>query len=87
MTRPLGKLQLELLLGLARPSSVLVVGDKVSASLVKRGSLRAEHDDKPDAFHRITPQGMRELADAYEAGHLKQFMKPMRRQNTTQEKT
>ncbi len=76
MTRPLGKLQLERLLGLASPSMLLVVGDKLSASLVKRGLLKPRFRERPDAWHGITPAGMRALADAYEAGHLKQFMKP-----------
>ena len=74
--RPLGKLQLERLLGLASPSMMLIVGDSVSKSLVKRGLLRANFSDKPDAWHRITPAGMRVLADAYEAGQIEQFMKP-----------
>lgn len=75
MTRPLGKLQLERLMGLASPSCLMVVGDKVSESLVKRGMLRPYFPDNPDAWHRITPAGMRVLADAFEAGQLDQFMK------------
>jgi hypothetical protein len=76
MTRPLGKLQLERLLGLASPGMLLVVGDKISASLVKRGLLRPRLKKRPNSWHGITPAGMRALADAYEAGQLKQFMKP-----------
>lgn len=79
MTRPLGKLQLERLLGLASPSMLLIVGDKLSESLVKRGLLKPRFRDRPHAWHGITPAGMRALADAYEAGHLKQFMKPFPR--------
>lgn len=79
MTRPLGKLQLQMLLGLASPSMILIVGDKVSASLVQRGLLKPNFDEDPEAFHRITPAGMRALADAYEAGQLAQFMKPLNR--------
>lgn len=73
--RPLGKHQLERLMGLASPSCLLIVGDKVSASLVGRGLLKAHFPDKPDAWHRITPAGLRALADAFEAGHLDQFMR------------
>jgi hypothetical protein len=76
MMRPLGKLQLERLLGLASPSMLLVVGDNLSASLVKRGLLAPRLKKRPNAWHGITPKGMRVLADAYEAGHLKEFMKP-----------
>jgi hypothetical protein len=74
--RPLGKLQLERLMGLASPSMMLVVGDALSKSLVKRGLLKANFPDTPEAWHRITPDGLRALADAYEAGQLAQFMKP-----------
>lgn len=73
--RPLGKLQLERLMGLASPSCLMIVGDAVSTSLVKRGLLRPNFPDNPEAWHRITPAGMRVLADAYESGHLEQFMK------------
>lgn len=76
MTRPLGKLQLERLLGLASPSMLLVVGDKLSESLVKRGLLKPRIKKRPNAWHGITPAGMRVLADAFESGDLKQFMKP-----------
>jgi hypothetical protein len=72
--RPLGKLQLERLMGLASPSCLLVVGDALSKSLVKRGLLKPHFPDKPSAWHRITPEGMRTLADAFEAGQLDQFM-------------
>lgn len=73
--RPLGKLQLEFLMGLASPSFLMIVGNAVSKSLVKRGLLKPHFPDTPEAWHRITPLGMRALADAYEAGHLDQFMK------------
>jgi hypothetical protein len=55
---------------------MLVVGDTISKSLVKRGLLKPNFPDDPDAWHRITPAGMRVLADAYEAGQLAQFMRP-----------
>ena len=73
--RPLGKLQLERLMGLASPSCLLVVGDAVSKSLVKRGLLKPHFPDRPDAWHRITPCGLRTLAEAFEGGQLDQFMK------------
>lgn len=74
--RPRGINQLHRLLGLASPSCLLIVaGDKVSKSLAARGYCAPHFPDKPDAWHRITPSGMRALADAYEAGHLNQFMK------------
>jgi hypothetical protein len=71
---PLGTRQLERLLGLASPSMMLVVGDALSASLVGRGLLAPHFPDQADAWHRITPAGMRALADAYEAGLLDRFM-------------
>ncbi|HYD66113.1 hypothetical protein [Azospirillum sp.] len=67
---------MERLLGLASPSMLLVVGDAVSKSLVKRGLLKPRLRNRPDAWHGITPAGLRALADAYEAGKLKQFMQP-----------
>ena len=81
MTRPLGKLQLQLLFGLASPSMLMIVGDKVSGSLVKRGLLAPKFPESPDAWHRITPDGLRALADAYEAGLLDQFMKKFPRED------
>lgn len=74
--RPIGKLQLERLMGLASPSMLMVVGDAVSKSLVRRGLLKPNFPETPDAWHRITPSGLRALADAYESGKLAQFMKP-----------
>jgi hypothetical protein len=73
--RPLGKLQLERLMGLASPSCLMVVGDAVSKTLVKRGLLKPHFPDNQDAWHRITPAGLRALAEAFDAGHLDQFMK------------
>lgn len=72
--RPLGKHQLEFLMGLSSPTCLMVVGNAVSKSLVKRGLLKPHFPDKPEAWHRITPAGMRTLADAFEAGQLDQFM-------------
>jgi hypothetical protein len=70
----LGKNQLERLLGLASPTSLLVVGgDRVIRSLAKRGMVKAKDPCKPNAWLQITPAGLRVLADALEAGELEQF--------------
>lgn len=75
--RPLGKNQLQRLLGLASPGCLLIVGgDAVSRSLVKRGLLAPNFPNDRDAWLGITPNGMRVLADAFEAGTLNQFFKP-----------
>lgn len=74
--RPLGKKQLELLLSCASPSSLLVVGDgPVEQSLVQRELLAPKLKQRPKAWLRITPAGMRALADALESGLLDQFFK------------
>ena len=75
MARPLGKNQLERLLGLANPCSLLVVGgEPVIESLVKRGLLKPKSKTNPKAFMQITPAGMRTPAGALEAGELDQFL-------------
>lgn len=72
----LGKNQLRRLMGLASPGCLLVVADdRVSVSLRRRGLAAPAYSDQPDAFLQITPNGLRALADAYEAGELKQFFK------------
>ncbi len=71
----LGKHQLCLLASMASPFSALVVGDKVSRSLVDKGLLAPHFSDK-DAWHGITAKGLRELADQFEAGNLNQFLAP-----------
>ena len=60
---------------MASPFQALVVGDKVSRSLVKHGLLAPHFADR-DAFHGITPYGLRELADHMERGELNQFLDP-----------
>ena len=65
--RPLGKHQLELLAGLACPGRALIVPGKVSESLVRRGLLKCYDDG---SFSCITPNGLRALADALEAGKV-----------------
>jgi hypothetical protein len=54
---------------------LLVVGDSLSKSLVKRGLLAPKKPGNPDAWHQITPAGLRALADAFEQGRLEQYFK------------
>ncbi|MBN9472081.1 MAG: hypothetical protein J0J10_25275 [Bosea sp.] len=70
----LGTQQLRLLCGLGSPGTALVVPDRISNSLVTRGLLRNTHPSKP-GMQRITPAGLRQLADDLEAGRLDQFTK------------
>ena len=80
MSTPLGREQLQRLMGMSSPAMLLVVADdRVSKSLAKRGLTAPKFPAEPHAWHRITPAGMRALADAYEAGLLEQFIKPMPR--------
>lgn len=65
--RPLGKNQRDLLAKLGGVTMSLVVADKLSDSLVRRGLLSAEPDG---SFARITPLGLRVLADELEAGRV-----------------
>jgi len=63
----IGKRQLELLIGLGSPCMMLIVGDRVSESLTRRGLLRGK--GKNDCLV-ITPAGLRVLADEMEAGRV-----------------
>lgn len=65
--RPLGKRQRVLLAKLGGIWMCLVVGDALSASLVRRGLLAATPDG---SFAHITPAGLRALADELDAGRL-----------------
>ena len=60
------------------PFHALVVADKVSRSLAKRGLLEPVGDPeaKDAGFFTITPAGLRVLADAMECGQIKQFLDP-----------
>jgi len=70
--RPLGKKQLRLLLGMGSPAMLLLTPiGRLEASLLKRELIAKTKG----GAHRITPAGMRQLADAYEAGHLDRFMR------------
>jgi hypothetical protein len=66
----LGKHQRDLLGKMAGIWLALVVGDKVSASLVKRGLLTAEPDG---SMAHITPAGLRLIADEIDAERLTGF--------------
>lgn len=68
--RPLGKNQLRRLAGLSDICRAQVVGDALSNSLVNRGLLAADPDG---SFAHITSSGLRQLADAIEAGRLEGF--------------
>lgn len=70
----LGKQQMCLLCGLGSPGTALVVPDKLSNGLVARGLLRNTHPTM-SGMQRITPAGLRQLADDLEAGRLDQFIK------------
>ena len=63
----LGKHQLDLLMKLCSLTRVLITPDKVSASLVKRGLLR---ETKSGGAICISPNGLRAVAAAIEAGHV-----------------
>lgn len=90
MARPLGKHQLRLLLQLGSPGMRLVVGDRLSRSLERRGLLRAtggpvktdDGRDLPPGLFQITPAGLRALADALERGQLEQFFKKHHKEET-----
>jgi len=68
--RPLGTQQRKLLLALASPAMLqLTPPCAVTRSLIRRGLLTEVHGGA-----RITPAGMRAVADEYEAGRLDGFM-------------
>ena len=60
------------------PFHALVVADKVSRSLAKRGLLEPVGDPeaKDAGFFTITPAGLRLLADALECGQIEQLLDP-----------
>ena len=71
--RPLGKHQRCLLADLGGVRMAVIVGDKLSRSLVQRGLLAAEDDG---SFAHITARGLRALADEIDAGRVALFDKP-----------
>lgn len=72
----LGKHQLCLLATMGSPFNLLIVADKVSRSLERRGLLAPHSLKKDGALFGITPTGLRALADALERGDLLQFIDP-----------
>lgn len=68
--RPLGKHQLDLLAKLGGLTMAIVVPDKISASLVRRGLLDAEPDG---SFAHINAAGLRALAAEIDAGRQPVF--------------
>jgi len=68
-----GKHQIRLLAQLATPALMLVVPDRVSRSLERRG-LVAPRSTRTDGCIGITPAGLRVLADLFEAGKLEKMV-------------
>ncbi len=70
----LGTRQLELLRALGTRSA-LVIHDKLSRRLCELGLMKAMGDD---SFICITPDGLRALADAADAGRIELFKMPVK---------
>jgi hypothetical protein len=68
MTRALGKNQLTLLKNLT-PGRAVVIVDKTSSSLIRRG-LALSWDGNGKDLVTITPAGLRALADEMEVGRI-----------------
>ena len=75
----LGHRQLELL-AFVGTRSALVCSSPISRRLCALGLMEAEADG---SFARITPAGLRALADAAEAGRVKLFTVPRNRTEAT----
>jgi hypothetical protein len=67
----LGDKQIELLAALGCPTWSMICGDKMLRRLAALGLLRPLGDD---SFFCITPAGLRALADALDAGRIKQSL-------------
>lgn len=72
----IGPQQLQRLITLSSLGCMLIVGDRLSESLVRRGLLA---DDGKGDWCRITPAGLRALADEMEAGRVEDALEVMRR--------
>ena len=73
--RPLGPKQIESLFFIGHPGRLLVTPiDETMRSLERRGLVGPWHRNKDGCGTRITPDGMRALADLYERGDLDRFM-------------
>lgn len=70
-----GKRQIELLITLATPNRLLVVGDKISDALVRRGMLK---EDQERCGIGITAAGLRALADAMDRGEVSDALQRMK---------
>jgi hypothetical protein len=68
----LGRNQLKLLMAMGSPSMLLMTPCTGEAKSLERRGLIDRYNG--GEARRITPAGMRALADAYEAGELEQFM-------------
>jgi hypothetical protein len=71
----LGPKQIELLLAVGVRSAV-VVGDRMTARLCELGMMQSEPNG---SFARITPAGLRALADAMEDGRIPPWELPVGR--------
>lgn len=67
--RPLGKRQIDLLAMMTSVGRALVVPNEVSKALCKRGLMEVSGRDI-DGFVVVTPNGLRALADAMDAGKI-----------------
>ena len=70
----LGINQTRMLIMLASPTTALVTPDAVSRSLIKRGLVSDE-----SGLIRITPAGLRALADEMDAGRVETAIEAMER--------
>jgi hypothetical protein len=72
----IGAKQLEILIILATPDRAMIVPGKTERGLIQRGLLKVEDNG---GFARITPAGLRALADAMEAGRVEDCLMRMKR--------
>jgi hypothetical protein len=70
----LGKRQLELLRGVG-PGAAVVVPDNMTRRLCSLGLMKA-HGGEDGSFAAVTPNGLRALADAADAGRISLFKMP-----------
>jgi hypothetical protein len=73
----IGAQQLQRLITLSSVGCMLIVGDRLSKSLVKRGLLA---DDGKGNWCRITPAGLRALADEMETGRVEDALEVLHRE-------
>lgn len=74
----IGKKQLRTLMSLGAPHMVLITPDKVSESLVRRGLLKHDSHVPESKACRITPDGLRVLADEMEAGRVDDLIESLK---------